>query len=70
MKIAKTTLIGLLGLTTASYMWAGDAGEPSLLQAQKILAEKKIVDLPHAFAPGIPPMTRISGRKAQPRLLV
>lgn len=32
MKIAKTTLIGLLGLTTASYMWAGDAGEPSLLQ--------------------------------------
>jgi Putative cyclase len=54
MNIAKTTLIGLFGLTTVSYMWAGDAGEPSLLQIQKILAEKKFVDLTHAFAPGIP----------------
>jgi kynurenine formamidase len=30
------------------------ASEPSLLEIQKILAGKKMVDLTHAFAPGIP----------------
>src|ERR1041385_5173865 len=30
------------------------AGEPSLLEIQKILAGKKFVDLTHEFAPGIP----------------
>jgi kynurenine formamidase len=30
------------------------AGEPSLLEIQKILAGKKLVDLTHAFEPGIP----------------
>jgi kynurenine formamidase len=51
MKNAKTALVGLLGLALSSSMWAG---EPSLLQIQKILAQKKFVDLTHAFAPGIP----------------
>jgi hypothetical protein len=51
MKIAKTALIGLLGLVMLSSVWAG---EPSLLQIQKILTGKKFVDLTHAFAPGIP----------------
>ena len=30
------------------------AAEPSLLEIQKILAQKKFVDLTHSFAPGIP----------------
>ena len=54
MKIAKIGLIGLLGLTMSSSVWAADAGELSLLQIQKILVGKKFVDLTHAFAPGIP----------------
>lgn len=42
MKIAKTTLIGLLGLTTASYMWAGDAGEPSLCKQDFLQRHSRI----------------------------
>jgi kynurenine formamidase len=42
------TMVSLfLGITVA-------AGEPSLVEIQKILAGKKMVDLTHAFEPGIP----------------
>lgn len=54
MQFVKVGLIGLLGLAASSSMWAGDSGEPSLLQIQKILSGKKFVDLTHAFGPGIP----------------
>jgi kynurenine formamidase len=44
-------------LCAAAFLFAGigeAAGEPSLLEIQKILANKKLVDLTHAFEPGIP----------------
>ncbi len=46
----------LFSLVSAARFMAGEqtGPEPSLLQIQKILAGKKLVDLTHAFAPGIP----------------
>lgn len=40
----------------AGFLFAGaaSAAEPTLLEIQKILTGKKMVDLTHAFAPGIP----------------
>jgi kynurenine formamidase len=46
-----------LWLCAAACLFPGigaAAGEPSLLEIQKILAGKKLVDLTHAFEPGIP----------------
>jgi len=51
MHLKKAFLILTLGLLGAL---SGLAGEPSLLEIQKILRTKKYVDLTHAFAPGIP----------------
>ena len=45
----------LLGFILCFFLRSGFAGEPSILEIQKILATKKFVDLTHAFAPGIPP---------------
>ena len=42
---------------TAAFIFSGlatAAAEPALLEIQKILAGKKMVDLTHAFEPGIP----------------
>ena len=46
----KLTSLGLVILITA----AARAGEPTLLEIQKILESKKFVELTHAFEPGIP----------------
>jgi kynurenine formamidase len=46
-------LLLLLGLNYSSA-WAREQEEPSLWRIQQILAGKKMVDLTHAFAPGIP----------------
>lgn len=55
MHLARIVFIGLLGLSGLISMWAGDVPtEPTLQQIQKILGQKKFVDLTHAFAPGIP----------------
>ena len=55
MRIALRALIGVFGLAINSHFsTAVSAGEPALLEIQKILAGKKFVDLTHAFAPGIP----------------
>jgi kynurenine formamidase len=55
MKIAPFALIGILGATGLILAWGGDLPpEPTLQQIQKILGQKKFVDLTHAFAPGIP----------------
>lgn len=52
MKIVLRTLaVGLAALALAARVVAG---EPSLLEIQKMLAGKKFVDLTHAFEPGIP----------------
>ncbi len=51
-------LIALIGSLTATGLFpvrgADNEAAPTLLQIQKILGRKKIVDLTHAFAPGIP----------------
>jgi kynurenine formamidase len=48
-------VIGLLHLGCLNSLGAGDLPrEPTLLQIQKILGQKRFVDLTHAFAPGIP----------------
>ena len=53
--MAKLWLLGLFGLATGLFsQTAVMADEPSILEVQKILAEKRFVDLTHAFAPGIP----------------
>jgi len=55
MKIAPFALIGIFGATGLISAWGGDLPpEPTLQQIQKILGQKKFVDLTHAFAPGIP----------------
>ena len=41
------------------------AAEPSLLEIQKILAQKKFVDLTHSFAPGIPHWHRFPDEKRE-----
>jgi len=50
MKVAR---IAFLAAALAASNFAA-AGEPSLWDVQKILVQKKMVDLTHAFAPGIP----------------
>src|SRR6266404_2538596 len=52
MKIVLRRWIGATALLFLGIRAA--AGEPSLLEMQKILTSKKMVDLTHAFAPGIP----------------
>ncbi len=55
MHITRITFIGLLGLSGLTSVWAGGVpNEPTLLEIQKILGNKRFVDLTHAFAPGIP----------------
>ena len=48
------TLITAIALAFATGCSAQHGHEPSLTQIQQILAEKKYVDLTHAFEPGIP----------------
>jgi kynurenine formamidase len=55
MKMAPFALIGILGVTGLILAGGGDLPpEPTLQQIQKILGQKKFIDLTHAFAPGIP----------------
>jgi len=44
----------LLTASTLFCAWAKEQGDTSLIAVQKILSEKKFVDLTHEFAPGIP----------------
>jgi kynurenine formamidase len=54
-RVARIAVIGMVGLGGLTSLVAGDLPtEPTLLQIQKILGQKKFVDLTHAFAPGIP----------------
>ena len=52
MRIAKAAIIGFTGLCALTSSLAG--GKPTLWETQKILGQKRFVDLTHAFAPGIP----------------
>jgi kynurenine formamidase len=45
---------GLVGLLLACFIPAIFAGEPTLLEIQKMLAGKRFVDLTQTFEPGIP----------------
>jgi kynurenine formamidase len=55
MQLARIAFFGGLCLSTLSFVSAESvANEPTLLQIQRILGQKKFVDLTHAFAPGIP----------------
>ena len=54
MHIIDRTLITAIALAFATGCSAQHGDEPSLTQIQQILAEKKYVDLTHAFEPGIP----------------
>jgi len=51
----RTLVVGIL-LTTGTLFcaWAKERADISLIAIQKILSEKKFVDLTHEFAPGIP----------------
>lgn len=48
------TLIAALVFSSAVSIASGNENEPSLTRIQQILVGKKLVDLTHAFAPGIP----------------
>ena len=48
-----SVLAGVL-LLSIGHVFADRAAEPSLTQIQQILAGKKMIDLTHAFEPGIP----------------
>src|ERR1700682_3682750 len=51
----KIVLRAWLGASASLFLGIGVAGaEPSLLEIQRILVCKKLVDLTHSFAPGIP----------------
>ena len=51
----KIVLRAWLGASASLFLGIGVAGaEPSLLEIQRILVGKKLVDLTHSFAPGIP----------------
>jgi kynurenine formamidase len=54
MHITDRTLITAITLAFAASCSAQHGDEPSLTRVQQILAEKKYVDLTHAFEPGIP----------------
>jgi kynurenine formamidase len=55
MQLARIAFFGGLCLSTLSFVSAESvANELTLLQIQRILGQKKFVDLTHAFAPGIP----------------
>jgi kynurenine formamidase len=54
MHIIDRTLITAITLAFAAGCSAQHGDEPSLTRIQQILAEKKHVDLTHAFEPGIP----------------
>jgi len=50
----KIVLRPWLGVLACAFLGTVVRGEPSLLEIQRILAGKKLVDLTHAFGPGIP----------------
>jgi hypothetical protein len=52
MRIAKIAFAGFIGICALSASRAG--GELTLSEIQKIISQKRFVDLTHAFAPGIP----------------
>jgi kynurenine formamidase len=47
-------IISVLGFLLSGFISASFAGEPTLLEIQKMLAGKKFVDLTQSFEPGIP----------------
>jgi kynurenine formamidase len=54
MSIGKSVVAALLFGLAAATVASENAGEPSLARIQQILVGKKLVDLTHAFEPGVP----------------
>ncbi len=54
MRAGKTLIVGFVFVLSAATATSVNADEPSLARIQQILAAKKLVDLTHAFAPGVP----------------
>ncbi len=54
MRIGPWLLVAILSAAGAKTVATINAEEPSLARIQQILASKKMVDLTHAFEPGIP----------------
>jgi kynurenine formamidase len=52
MRVAKIAVVGFIAVCVLSASRAG--GEPTLSEIQKILSQKRFVDITHSFAPGIP----------------
>lgn len=59
-------LLLLLCADPVSRARGEDQAEPSLWSIQQILAGKKMIDLTHAFAPGIPHWPGFPDEKRQP----
>ena len=54
MRVASCLLIALISVASLRTAASGNADEPSLARIQQILSQKRMVDLTHAFEPGIP----------------
>ncbi len=54
MRVRDWLLVAILSAAGAALVASVNADEPSLARIQQILAQKKMVDLTHAFEPGIP----------------
>lgn len=54
MRIRSLLVAGVLFGLAAATVASENAGEPSLARIQQILTGKKLVDLTHAFEPGVP----------------
>ena len=54
MHISKAAVAAAVFVLSAAGFASGNESEPSLTRIQQILLSKKLVDLTHAFAPGIP----------------
>ncbi|MGI9086276.1 MAG: hypothetical protein ACR2HH_00820 [Chthoniobacterales bacterium] len=64
MRLKKWQLVAAIFVAGLLKVATMNADEPSLARIQQILVGKKMVDLTHAFAPGIP------GRESGDNLLV
>ena len=54
MRVARWLVFAFISVAGLKTVASGNADEPSLARIQQILSQKRMVDLTHAFEPGIP----------------
>lgn len=65
MRVGAWLLVAILSAAQAAKVASINAEEPSLARIQQILVGKKLVDLTHAFEPGIPRWTGFPDEKRE-----